>query len=234
VQKIKTMNTLKYLFLVAIIAFSSCSNEDDSGSVTLSLSGVNQTLKSTQNQLLAVVKITDFRLSFRDVEFKMNESDLDSNEVQFRGPFDVDLMNETDALTQTIGAADIPDNRYSVLRFKLHKDRDRTQTDPLYDRSIFMKGTIDEIPFEFWHDTSENFDYELEGGIVVSDNNVDINVKFVFDQFLSSLHTIDLSQANDENENGLIEINPDDDDGNEEIADKLKDNIKQAADLIKL
>ena len=58
------MNTLKFLFLAAIIALSSCSNEDDSGSVTLSLSGVNQTLKSTQDQLLTDVKITDFRLSF--------------------------------------------------------------------------------------------------------------------------------------------------------------------------
>ncbi|MBK3519920.1 hypothetical protein [Carboxylicivirga marina] len=228
------MKKFTYLLMTVIVAFSSCSKDDESGSVTLSLTGVNQTLKSGENSLVADVKITDFKLSFRDVEFKLDESDLSSTEVQFRGPYDVDLMSETDALSQTIGTIDIPDGTYKVLRFKLHKDMDRLETDPLYDRSLYMTGIIDGTPFEFWHDTSENFDFEYTGGIVVSGNNVEINVKFVIDQFLNSLHTIDLSQAIDEDEDGIIKINPDDEDGNGDIADKLKENIKEAADLIKL
>jgi hypothetical protein len=232
--KIKHMKKISYLLFAAFFIFSSCSKDEESGSVTLSLTGVNQTLKSAQNTLVADVKITDFKLSFRDVEFKLDESDLNSTEVQFRGPYDVDLMSETDALSQTIGTIDIPDGTYKVLRFKLHKDMDRLETDPLYDRSLYMKGTIDGTPFEFWHDTSENFDFEYTGGIVVAGNNVEINVQFVIDQFLDSLHTIDLSQAVDEDEDGLIKINPDNEDGNGDIAYKLKDNIKEAADLIKL
>ena len=54
------------------------------------------------------------------------------------------------------------------------------------------------------------------------------------DQFLSNLHTIDLSAANDEDQDGLIEINPDNDDSNGHLADLLKENIKAAANLIKL
>jgi hypothetical protein len=168
------------------------------------------------------------------VEFKADESEFDSAEVQFRGPFDVDLMSDTEALSQTIGTVDIHDGNYNVLRFKLHKDTERMESDPLYDRSLFMAGTIDGTPFEFWHDTSENFDFEYDGGIDVVSNNVDINVQFNIDQFLNSLHTIDLSQALDEDEDGLIEINPDDDDSNGGVADHLKENIKEAADLIKM
>ncbi|MBS2209841.1 hypothetical protein KEM09_00390 [Carboxylicivirga mesophila] len=228
------MKKISCLLFAAIFVFSSCSKDEESGSVTLSLTGINQTLKSAENSLVADVKITDFKLSFRDVEFKLDESDLNATEVQFRGPYDVDLMNETDALSQTIGTIDIPDGTYKVLRFKLHKDMDRLETDPLYDRSLFMKGTIDGTPFEFWHDTSENFDFEYTGGIVVAGNNVEINVKFVIDQFLNSLYTIDLSKAVDLDEDGLIEINPDNEDGNSDMADKLKENIKEAADLIKI
>jgi hypothetical protein len=223
------------LFLIsALVVLSACSEEDESGNVTLRVTGVNQDLKSIKNGHLSEVKITDFRLSFRDVEFKADESEFDSAEVQFRGPFDVDLMSDTEALSQTIGTVDIHDGNYNVLRFKLHKDTERMESDPLYDRSLFMAGTIDGTPFEFWHDTSENFDFEYDGGIDVVSNNVDINVQFNIDQFLNSLHTIDLSQALDEDEDGLIEINPDDDDSNGGVADHLKENIKEAADLIKM
>jgi len=58
-------------------------------------------------------------------------------------------------------------------------------------------------------------------------------VRFNIDHLLTSVHNIDLSQAVDENQDGTIEINPDDGDGNKEIADQIKENIKMAADLIK-
>lgn len=223
------------LLLLAVAIFASCSDdEDENGKVMLTFEGVNETMKPTLKKVIAEVVFTDFKLSIRDVEFKKDESDLDSNNVEFRGPFDVDLMSETDALTQTLGTVDVPDGTYKVVRFKLHKSTDREMSDVLYDRSIYMKGTINGLPFEFWHDTSENFDIENLGGIVVSGNTVEISVKFVMDQFLSSLYTIDLSLATDEDQDNLIEINPDDDDSNGEIADKLKENIKAAADLIKL
>lgn len=224
------------LGLIALAIFAACSKDDDeSGKVMLTFEGVNQTMKPTLKSLSAAeVIITDFKLSIRDVEFKKDESDLDSNEVEFRGPFDVDLMSETDALSQTLGTVEVPDGTYKVVRFKLHKSTERMESDVLYDRSIYMKGTIDGVAFEFWHDTSENFDIENLGGIIVNGNTVDITVQFVMDQFLNSLHTIDLSMAYDEDQNNLIEINPDDDDGNGNIADDLKENIKEAADLIKL
>ena len=219
------------IILGALLVLLSCEKEESS--IQLTLSGVNTNLKSTQKNALAEVDINDFRLSIRDVEFKQDESDIDSTEVQFRGPYDVDMMSETDALSQTIGETPVQAGTYKVLRFKLHKSRDRDQSHPMYDRSIFMSGTIDGVPFEFWHDTSENFDVENTEGITVADNMVSVVVRFNIDHLLSSVHNIDLSQAVDGNQNGTIEINPNDADGNKEIAEQLKESIKMAADLIK-
>jgi hypothetical protein len=215
----------------ALLVLVSCGKEESS--IQLVFSGVNTSQKSAQVQTMAEVNISDFRLSFRDVEFKKDESDLDSTEVQFRGPYDTDMLSETDALSQTIGETPVEAGTYKVLRFKLHKSRDRDPSHPLYDRSVFMSGTIDGVPFEFWHDTSENFDVENSDGITVADNMVSVVVRFNIDDFLSSVHNIDLSLAVDENQDGTIEINPDDGDGNKAIADQLKENIKMAADLIK-
>ena len=223
------------LFLISIIGLMACSKDEENGSVAITFKGINETLKSAKGLSATNVKITDFKLSFRDVEFKKDQSSLDSNAIQFKGPYDVDLMSETNALSQTIGNVNISDGTYKIIRFKLHKSKDRAITDPLYDRSLFIKGTINGTPFEFWHDASENFDIENVNGILVSGNNkVNIVVEFKIDQFLNSLYNIDLSLALDKNQNGLIEINSGNDDGNSDIADKLKDNIKEAANLIKL
>ena len=223
---------IKHLGLgLLIVLASSC--EKDNGGLSLSMNNKINTYSAKKSLKIGDVVITNFSLSIRDVEFKQDESDLDTIDVQFRGPYELDLLLNSDALTQTLGEIDLVDGTYSVLRFKLHKSRDWMQSSKLYDRSLYLAGTIDGNNFEFWHDTSENLDIENSAGIIVNGNTVNVVVKFDIDLFLSSLHQIDLSTAVDGDEDGLIEINPDNDDGNSDLADQLKDNIKLAADMIK-
>ncbi|RLD27655.1 MAG: hypothetical protein DRI75_08940 [Bacteroidetes bacterium] len=235
------MKNFKFLFLTLLtLAIISCSkdNNNGEGGINLTISAVNQSVsKSAINQkaFAADVIFTDFRISIRDVVFKNDDdatSSLDTDEIQFRGPYQIDLLDGTNALSQTIGNVFVPDGRYKELRFKLHKDEDLPATDDLFDRSIYIEGTIDGVPFVFWHDTSENLDVGRSTGVLVQDGIVDFTVQFDISQFLSSLNQIDLSQATDNNGNGLIEIFPNDQDGNQGIAADLKENIKMAADLM--
>ncbi len=186
------------------------------------------------------IEITSFMLSIREVEFKQDEEALDSPlDVYFEGPYTLDLLDATGPLTQTIGTADIPPGTYQEIRFKLHKTTDVATSSPLYDRSIFVAGTIDGTSFEMWHDTSENLDVGQSTGIVVGDVPltlvIDFNVRSFLDQSSdASGHLIDLTTATDETGDSLIDISPDSDDGavNQDLADELKDNIKLVADLI--
>lgn len=229
--------TFKVLFLLSILIFS-CSKDNSDGGINLTVSAVHSSaLKSLTNQRTAAAEVifTDFKISIRDVVFKNDDdinSSLDTDEVQFRGPFQIDLLNNSDALSQTIGTAFVPDGRYKQMRFKFHKDEDLPATDDLFDKSIYIEGTIDGVPFVFWHDTSENLDVGLSTGVVVQGNVVKFSVQFNISQFLNSLNQIDLGQATDNNNDGLIEIYPNDSDGNQDIADDLKENIKMAADLL--
>jgi len=227
-------NFMKFagLGLIILVLASSC-EKDEKGKLSLSMSSKINLLAPTKSLKLGEVVITDFSISIRDVEFKQDESSLDSLEVQYRGPFELDLLVGGSALSQTVGNINLKDGTYTVLRFKLHKSRDWLPSSKLYDRSIYLAGSIDGNNFEFWHDTSENLDLENSAGIIVSGGIANVDVTFDIDQFLSSLHQIDLTLATDGDEDGLIEINPDDDDGNGDIADLLKENIKMAADLIK-
>ena len=233
------MKKLKFLFLFLFsISILSCSSDSSEGGINLTISAVNSNVsKSTLSQktMMAEVIFTDFRISIRDVVFKNDDdetSSLDTDEVQFRGPYQIDLLDNTNALSQTIGNAFVPDGLYKEMRFKFHKDEDLPLTDDLFDKSIYIEGTIDGVPFVFWHDTSENLDIGRSTGVLVQDGKVNFTVQFDISQFLSSLNQIDLSQATDDNNDGLIEIFPNDADGNQDIADALKDNIKMAADLM--
>jgi len=233
----KKMKKLKVLFVMVIsIVVMSCSSDNDRGNIKLSLEAINPSLKtSAQKTNNAVVVFTDFRISIRDVVFK-NDDDpsgsLDTDEIKFRGPYQIDLLNNTNALTQTIGEVFLPDGLYKELRFKFHKDENLPITHKLFDRSIYIEGTIDGKPFIFWHDTSENLDVGRNTGISVLNGGVNFIVQFDISQFLSSLHQIDLSMATDNNNDGLIEIFPNDQDGNQSIAKELKENIRMTADLI--
>ena len=233
------MKNLKFFFLISIFSLTfSCSKEDTNsqGEISLKFSATNTSFsRNSMSQVNENVIIIDFKISIRDVVFK-NESDsdssLDTDEIQFRGPYQIDLLDNSTALSQTIGDITVPDGLYKELRFKFHKDEDLPSDNPLFDKSIYIEGTIDEIPFVFWHDTSENLDVGRYTGVNVIDGVANFNVQFDISQFLSSLHQIDLSVATDNDNDGLIEINPNDDDGNQEIAQKLKENIKETADLI--
>jgi len=234
------MKTLKKIILPLLcLVIISCSKDSTTeGGIKLSFSADNTSssrISSTKSGMNSTVIFSDFRLSIRDVVFKNDDdtmSNLNTGEIQFRGPYQIDLLDNTSPLSQTIGSVFVPDGHYKELRFKLHKDEDLSTNDDLYDRSIYIKGTIDGTPFEFWHDTSENLDVGRSTGVLVQDGMVNFTVNFNISQFLSSLNQIDLSEATDGDNDGLIEIYPNDNDGNQDIADALKENIKMAADLM--
>jgi len=222
--------------LSALVLLTACSKDESRDGISLRIQAVNLAAGASAKVMVGDnVELTDFKISIRDVVFK-NESDpnssLDTDEIQLRGPYQVDLLEGGNVLTQTIGTAYVPDGLYKELRFKFHKDEDLPATDDLFDKSIYIEGTIDGKPFVFWHDTSENLDVGRTTGVEVAGGVVNYTVSFDISQFLSSLNQIDLSAATDGNQDGVIEIFPNDEDGNQSLAYELKENIKATADAI--
>jgi hypothetical protein len=102
----------------------------------------------------------------------------------------------------------------------------------LFEKSILIEGTLGTLPFTFYHTLDEDFetDYEDAGqNLVVTAGQA---VTLVFDFNLSTvLNNVDLSTAVDGNNDGLIEISPNDPDGNNAIADAIKAEISRLAEL---
>ena len=216
----------------------SCSSDSTQSSIKLNLSAVNPIVSKSANSQktsAAVVVFTDFRISIRDIVFKNDDDDtstLDTGEIQFTGPYQIDLLNNSVVLSQSIGTAIVPDGTYKDMRLKFHKNEDLLSTDDLFNRSIYIEGTIDGVPFVFAHNTTENFDLGSSNGVLVQGDIVTFTLQFDISKFLNSFNQLDLSQTTDNNNDGVIEIFPGDTDGNQDVSDALKDNIKMAADLM--
>jgi len=231
----KTIEAYKFFFISLILCFASSCDEEEplalKNNFKLNFTSTISELARTGSSHNNAVVFTDFRISIREVkvEIVIGASSKEI-EIEFEGPFDVDLLNPQAPVTVQIGNATIPTGTIEKIRFTLHKSEDWANENPLFDRSIFIAGTIKGYPFEMWHDVNEHFDFEnpisFEGGTIT------ISINFDIDDFISSIHAIDLTQARDEDRDGLIEINPDNDDGNKEIAELIKENIKAAADLV--
>ena len=171
------------------------------------------------------IELTDFILSIRDIKFRREGMVVDSEEVEIRGPFLVDLLSPAQPLSQFIAEADVPPGTYDGIRFVLHKSPDTPA--PLTDWSLYIAGTINPAGnatnFEIFHDSGENLDsfgpnsFVMEPGAL---NNVLVDIKLlsIFDQ-------VDLTPLDDGTDQIVV---PGDPDG---IADAIKDAIKTAADF---
>ncbi|WP_019038989.1 hypothetical protein [Psychroflexus tropicus] len=149
------------------------------------------------------------------------------DEFELRGPFELNLSQDE----VTVVEVEIPVGEYDEVEFEMERSNDPTSE--LYQKSILMRGTISGTAFEFFHTLEEDFevDYEdqVQNLIITEDNNN--SIVFDFD-LVAVFNQVDLSGASDGNGNGTIEISPEDNDGNRQLANRIKNAIEQYVDLL--
>lgn len=149
------------------------------------------------------------------------------DEFELRGPFELNLSEGE----VTVVEVEIPVGEYEEVEFEMERSTDPTSE--LYQKSILMRGTISGTPFEFYHTFDEEFevDYEDQGqNLVITEENNN-SVAFEFD-LVSVFNLVDLSSATDGNGDGTIQISPEDEDGNNQLANRIKNAIKVYVDLL--
>lgn len=228
------MKTFKILLaLFALGAMVSCSNNDDNDNQQKNL---RITAKSTFNplsgkganqSLAAGVVLESFKINIKEIEFETSEDIYgDDEEFELKGPFELNLLNTQ----QTVVELNVPNGIYEEVKFKM--DRNKKSTSPLFNKSIEIKGTINGTPFVFWHNAEQEFeiDYEDAGqNLVINNNNAVISFDFDLNAVIAG---VNLSNATDNNNDGLIEISPIDNDGNNALANLIIIKIEQYTDLL--
>ena len=251
-NKMNLKNSILFLLTLSLILGSSCSNDETDSSVgKLNISAkssfTNLTNKSLSNKgMIGDIVIEDFRMNLSEFELEIDfeddnyEDDQDElwdddgyfdyeDEIELMGPFELDLMSGQISFINVI----VPVGNYDELEFEFDVSSDSSSD--LFGKSVLIQGTIDSTPFIFWHNFNDEVEVDFEDAqfdITVSQNSQGIVIDFDLGQILDSVNGVDLTLATDGNQNGTIEISPEDTDGNNALAEALRNKIKQYINLL--
>lgn len=245
------MKNVKQLALLAALGMGlvACGTDEVSPNAEVSLiaRASSVTNASAGARMSSAVELEEFKINIREIEFEFEEPEIEAEteaeedsleniyeDVKLKGPFEVSLLGDGgSALSQQLTATHVPNAVYEEIEFKLHKGKDAGT--PMYGKSVYASGTIDGKSFIFWHDTDEEFEIDFEDrnkNLQLNGQSLELIINFNLGLIFDSVNGIDISGAQDGNGDGIIEISPDDEDGNQDLADRLKDAIEDATDLI--
>jgi hypothetical protein len=188
---------------------------------------------TSSGRLASASSIMRFEVNLQEIEFELDEDDprygVDSvyDEIEFEGPFFIDLLAENVAVN--IADAEIPQGIYEEVEFELEPSTDPTS--PIYEKSIVIEGTIGETPFIFYTDETLDFEVDfdnLDGNLDITESGFVLTINFDLDALFAA---IDLSEAVDGNGDGVIEIYPEDPDGNSDLSYDIMDMLEEVTDL---
>ena len=244
------MNLLKnfkapLLAIVAVGAFTACSSDDDNGPDLESGKGrlgiyaaASYSPTGDKNNIAgnSVIELSKFLVNIDELELEYDAIIDDDNfyngdnDIELKGPFELNLLSPNPVQIVTV---DLPNGRLEEIEFEF--DKNENSNSELFKQTIRMEGTVNGVPFVFWHDFEEELELEFDdngaGGVILNDEQgivINFNLTTVLDPTLG----VDLSTAVDGNGDGLIEISPSDNDGNRALAQAMKQAIKNQIELL--
>ncbi len=231
-------------FVTTLTVLTSCSKDDsastsESASASLGAKATFDLGRAVNDVLLTrfMINVKDFELEFNN-DFNGESGDDDDNsgygpfynDIELDGPFELDFTNN--GIVIPFANVNLPVAQYEKLEFDIAKSNN--QSSVLYRKSILIEGTINAAPFLFWHNFEEGVEVDFEDAntdIIIQNNGDSILINFDLN-FMFNASIIDLSNATDANGDGVIEISPNDNDGNNALANTIKNRIKQSIDLL--
>lgn len=234
----KTVNVIKTLMIVSLVALiSSCSedNENLRNKTAIKFQSTYQIAKTVnlKSTLADGLVLDSFKISIAEIEIEFDESDPmfanDSvaSDYELKGPFEIDLMADGNVLEAVIVSnVNLPAAAYDEIEFEF--DKNKNPDSEMYRKTIVITGTIDGTPFTFWTDEEIELEIEFEELVYLDDVSAAmLTVSFDLDAlFNPASGGIDITSAIDGNGDGKIDIHHDDTDGNSDLADSILDKIE--------
>ena len=227
--------------IILFIIMTSCSSDSTS---TNKMRIIAKATYTNANKVATTgVVLTSFKINIKEIEFQVadesegenndgNDSD-DNHDGMFNGddeaglvgPWELDLLNQSAPITTVT----IANGTYEEVKFKLNKSL--VSTSDLFNKTMEIRGTINGTPFVFWHNFESEFEidyHDAAQNLIVSNGSFDLVINIDLNQVLGN---VDLTSALDGNGNGIIEIGPDDTDGNNALAQQLNDDMDDATEM---
>lgn len=240
----KTMKKLKALIGILVLAVASTSCSSDSGAGGNMTISAKATYSNPSSKSAAGVVLNSFKVNIREIEFNLataagktggaddngqgwddNGSFDSSDETALLGPWELDLLNQSVPLT----TVSVPNGIYSEVEFKLSPSL--VTASPIFGKTVEITGTINGIPFVYWNNFNQKYEIHYQDvtqNLVVSSGSYDLVFNYDLNQVVAA---INLSSAVDGDGDGVIEIGPDDTDGNTALAMAFHEHMHDGCEM---
>ncbi|TVQ85795.1 MAG: hypothetical protein EA393_13305 [Bacteroidetes bacterium] len=230
------------LTLVAVFFITSCNDDSamdkEKTGVQLIIRTFTDDFKSQSNSQLVIDK---FLMNIDKIEFELDDdwddfddpnNFFDDDEITIYGPFLIDLMSPEAFDGIKLGNVFIPNAVYEEIEVDIDISKDQSVPE-IYNKSLYITGTINETPFIFWYDDDFDFEIEFDDGkyLELDGESVELMIQFYLPRLIDAMIDSGILNAKDGNGNGIIEIWEDDPDGNDDLADDIIDAIEDALDV---
>ncbi len=240
-------NTLTLLALSLSLILASCSSKSSvNGTVAVKMAGSTASGSTTSSGRLAtdpsgrtqgVIVLTSVKMNFRDIKFEVDDNhkksstDTTYEDVKLKGPFLFELLSANTFALQTISSVSVPNGNYKDIKFKFAKV---ISNDAMNGKSISISGTINGAAFEFWSDTPESLKINFidkTKNVIINNNDVGLTIKMGLDQMLKLIQGAIITGLTDKNNNGKIDIDPNNSDGYNDLYVAIKNALKSDSRL---
>ena len=237
------MKTTLLICLVMLVGFVSCSKDEDPAKTNVTvIFKSSDTTTGTKSALVGdTLEISSLMINIREIEFEFDDDQFEDEEVEdssiseieLQGPFVIDLVADGVLLQEKLGSYNLPNAAYEEIEFELSRETLVGNDHPMYGRSMFIAGTVDGYPFEIWHTANTEVEIEFPDStsFVLSGDNFKLFIDMHVDMIVEGIKQLNLNGEFDGNKNGIIEIGPDDEDGNNSLANEIRDILKDSFDL---
>jgi hypothetical protein len=231
----KNLNAIIGILVLAVASTSCSSDSGVKGNVTIS---AKATYINPSSKTVTGVVLNTFKVNIREIEFKVaaagksggsddddqgwddNGSFDSSDETALLGPWELDLLNQSAAITTVA----VPNGIYSEVEFKLSPSL--VVASPIFGKTVEITGTINGTPFVYWNNFNQKYEIHYQDAtqnLVVSSGSYDLVFNYDLNQVVDA---INLSSAMDGDGDGVIEIGPDDTDGNTGLATAFHEHMQ--------
>ena len=238
-------------FPLGILFVLTACSDDDFPRPGYSKAELNTTLTNNAETFpikVGVFTVTDFVVGIKEVDMMhlpqsaldvgvtLENGTLQSNATSQIGrssanPKSLILYAGNEPQKLKIGEGETPNGLYSELTFKLHKHATVPGKEIANNTSFFISGDLDGTPATVWFDEESLIRVvsEASEGYLVAGGKTSFLLSFNADRLFAN---VNFSSAVDLDNNGTIEIGPNNVDSNGNLHDRIKNNIAASIEFI--
>ncbi|QDH79046.1 hypothetical protein FKX85_08345 [Echinicola soli] len=225
------------LFTAGTLGLFSCNNEDQdempNATVNVKARAIaeNSSLEDKQPdenaRTISGANIIATELRFGNIRLHGAEESAASVQLPLDegNSIGLSLLESALPLTETMGTITLSQGDYSAITLKFQQNGDLAETDAMYEKTLKIDGNVNNQLMTIYTDTEEMLTAAAASGNISISGNQDIYLNFDINRLLEN---VDLTLAMDGNENGTVEIEPNNLDGNRDIYLTIIGNLENA------